>query len=75
VVDALELDRFVLLGVFNSGPAALTYAARHPERIAGLVLWCAYASGETTSAPASSVDTGLDRRLGAVFETGAHAFG
>ncbi|MFL5769498.1 MAG: alpha/beta fold hydrolase [Chloroflexota bacterium] len=36
--DALEFDRFVLVGHSLGGAAALAYAADHPERVAGLVL-------------------------------------
>lgn len=45
VVDALRLQAFALLGGFNSGPAAIAYAVRHPERVSHLVLWSTYASG------------------------------
>jgi len=41
VVQRLGLDRFVLLASGNAGPVAITYAARHPERVSRLVLWCA----------------------------------
>ena len=43
VVDRLGLDRFALFGSFNSGPAAIAYAARHAERVSHLMLWCSYA--------------------------------
>ena len=43
VVDRLGLERFDLLGAVDAGPAAVAYAARHPERIGRLVLWCAWA--------------------------------
>ena len=43
VVDRLGLERFVLLGPFVLGPVAITYAARHPERVSHLLLWCAWA--------------------------------
>jgi class 3 adenylate cyclase len=43
VVDRLGLDRFALFGPTNSGPAAIAYAARHPEQVSHLVLWCTYA--------------------------------
>jgi class 3 adenylate cyclase len=43
VVDRLGLMRFVLLGPQHAGPVAITYAARHPERLSHLILWCAYA--------------------------------
>jgi len=39
VVDALELERFALLGTSEGGPTAIAYAARHPERITRLILY------------------------------------
>lgn len=38
LVEALDLDRFVLCGHSMGGCIAGTYAARHPDRLAGLVL-------------------------------------
>jgi class 3 adenylate cyclase len=43
MADRLGLDRFVLLGALHAGPVAITYAARYPERVSHLVLWCSYA--------------------------------
>jgi len=40
VVQRLGLDRFVLVAPNNAGPLAIAYAARHPERVLRLVLWC-----------------------------------
>ncbi len=45
VVDDLGLDRFPLLGVSQGGPIAISYAARHPERVSHLILLGAYAHG------------------------------
>ncbi len=45
VVTAVGPDPATVLGVFHTGPAAIAYAARHPERISRLVLWCTYAAG------------------------------
>ncbi len=42
VVDRLGLDKFALLGPMHSGPPAIAYAARHPERVSHLLLWCTY---------------------------------
>ncbi|WP_194411008.1 alpha/beta hydrolase [Microbacterium cremeum] len=39
VVDALGLERFPLLGISQGGPIALTYAARHPERVSHVVIF------------------------------------
>jgi pimeloyl-ACP methyl ester carboxylesterase len=38
LVDGLGLDRFVLVGHSMGGTTAYVYAARHPERLAGLVI-------------------------------------
>ncbi|KKK60893.1 hypothetical protein LCGC14_3019810, partial [marine sediment metagenome] len=43
VVDRLELERFALWGNVTMGPVAIAYAARHPERVSHLILWCSYA--------------------------------
>jgi class 3 adenylate cyclase/pimeloyl-ACP methyl ester carboxylesterase len=43
VVDRLELDRFALFGLLHTGPVAIAYAARYPERVSHLILWCTYA--------------------------------
>jgi pimeloyl-ACP methyl ester carboxylesterase len=47
VVDALELERFPLLGISQGGPIAIAYAARHPERVSGLILYGSYARGRS----------------------------
>ena len=43
VTDCLGPDRFALFGVATAGPAAIAYAARRPERISHLLLYCAFA--------------------------------
>jgi pimeloyl-ACP methyl ester carboxylesterase/DNA-binding winged helix-turn-helix (wHTH) protein len=50
VVDAAGLDRFVLLGISQGGPVAITYAARHPERVRGLILYGTFLQGRLTRA-------------------------
>lgn len=45
VVDALDFDQFTLIGSSKGGPTAMTYAARHPERVSRLVLYGTYAQG------------------------------
>jgi DNA-binding winged helix-turn-helix (wHTH) protein/pimeloyl-ACP methyl ester carboxylesterase len=45
VVDALGVERFALLGISQGGAVAVAYAARHPERVSHLILYCAHARG------------------------------
>lgn len=45
VADALGLETFPLLGISQGGPVAMTYAARHPERVSHLILYGTYARG------------------------------
>ncbi|GAG19645.1 unnamed protein product, partial [marine sediment metagenome] len=43
VVDRLGLKRFALFASMTAGPAAIAYAARHPQRLSHLLLWASYA--------------------------------
>jgi pimeloyl-ACP methyl ester carboxylesterase len=45
VIDAAGLERVALLEMSHGGPVAVSYAARHPERITRLVLFATYARG------------------------------
>jgi pimeloyl-ACP methyl ester carboxylesterase/DNA-binding CsgD family transcriptional regulator len=45
VVGAAGLDRFALLGMSGGGPVAISYAARHPERVTRLILYGAATAG------------------------------
>ena len=45
VADALGLERFDLYAGFHSGAPAVAYAARFPERVGHLILFCAYPDG------------------------------
>jgi DNA-binding SARP family transcriptional activator/pimeloyl-ACP methyl ester carboxylesterase len=45
VVDSTELDQFDLHGTAQGAVIAITYAARHPERVRRLVLQSGYALG------------------------------
>ena len=49
VVDRLGLERFALFALLHAGPVAVVYAARHPERVSRLLLWCTYARGSDYS--------------------------
>jgi pimeloyl-ACP methyl ester carboxylesterase/DNA-binding CsgD family transcriptional regulator len=54
VIDAAGLERFALLGMSQSGPVAVAYAARHPERISHLILFATYARGRLMRDPSRS---------------------
>src|SRR3990172_1331140 len=43
VVGRLDLESFALFAPLHCGPVGIAYAARHPERVARLILWFAYA--------------------------------
>ncbi len=43
VVDSLGLENFALFGGLPLGGGAIAYAARHPERVSHLLLWCTWA--------------------------------
>ncbi|MBI2723505.1 MAG: adenylate/guanylate cyclase domain-containing protein [Chloroflexi bacterium] len=48
VVDRLDLQRFALFACFGAAPISIAYAARHPERVSHLVLWCGFSDGSDT---------------------------
>ncbi len=43
VIDAVELPQVALYALSQGGPVAITYAARHPERVSHLVLYGSFA--------------------------------
>ena len=45
VADALGLERFPLLGISQGAAVSVEYAARHPERVSGLILVSGYTTG------------------------------
>lgn len=47
LADHLGYERFSLLGISCGGPIAIAYAARHPERVARIVVYGGFAHGET----------------------------
>lgn len=51
VVGHLGLERFSLLSAAQAGPVAITYAVQSPEKVARLVLWCAWARGSDIRSP------------------------
>ena len=75
VVDRLGVERFALFGFTSSGPAAIAYAARHPERVSHLILWCSYARGaDYLASPQVEALVGLiDKDWELYTETVSHA--
>ena len=74
VLGRLELDRVALLGPLHGGPTAITYAARNPERVSHLVLWCTY-SRAADWAEAAQIQASralIDRDWDTYAETAAH---
>jgi pimeloyl-ACP methyl ester carboxylesterase/DNA-binding CsgD family transcriptional regulator len=51
VLDELELQRVVLMGGSSGGCAAISFAARFPERVERLLLYGAYANGAAIGTP------------------------
>jgi pimeloyl-ACP methyl ester carboxylesterase/DNA-binding CsgD family transcriptional regulator len=51
VIEAAGLERFSLLGMSQSGPVAIAYAARHPARISHLILFATYGRGRLMRDP------------------------
>ena len=74
VADRLRLERFALLAIMEAGPVAISYAARHPERVSHLVLWCSWArASDYARAPGvQAVDALLDKDWEIYLETMAH---
>jgi class 3 adenylate cyclase/pimeloyl-ACP methyl ester carboxylesterase len=60
VVDALDLESFDLTAVTYSTPVAMSYAARHPERLSRLVLIGPFSHGST------ALDTPIGSALRAI---------
>ncbi len=76
VADRLDLGRFALLGYINSGPVAIAYAARHPERVSHLLLWCSSARPSLAASPQTeAVWRLIDTDWQLFTETLAHALG
>jgi pimeloyl-ACP methyl ester carboxylesterase/DNA-binding SARP family transcriptional activator len=60
VVDALGLERFPLLGISQGGAIAITYAARHPDRVTSLVLYGTGVRGRRRKAETDAQHRELD---------------
>ena len=59
VLAHIGLDRFNLLGAADGGLAAVSYAARHPDQVVRLILWCTHAKGSDISSPRIQAWRGL----------------
>ena len=62
VIDAAGWDRFALCGNHSGGPAAIVYAAQHPERVSHLVLANTFAHGADYQESAPSLRVARDMR-------------
>jgi len=76
VVDHIGLERFVLWGLVTSGPVAIAYAVRHPDRVSHLILWSSWArSSDVLRLPQAKGLLALADTDWQLFtETSAHAF-
>jgi pimeloyl-ACP methyl ester carboxylesterase/DNA-binding CsgD family transcriptional regulator len=75
VVSGLAADKVDLIGTYTSGPAAMLYALRHPDRVAHLLLWCTFARGKDYEvSPLVASIRGLLPTWDIYTETGAHSF-
>src|SRR3990172_7082519 len=45
VVGELDAESVAVEGVYNRGGVAIAYAARYPERVSHLILWCPVVDG------------------------------
>ncbi|MCH8843668.1 MAG: hypothetical protein IID61_11935 [SAR324 cluster bacterium] len=59
VIGRLGLETFDLIGAAGAGPVAIALAARRPEQVSRLVLWCAWAASEDISSPRLQAWRGL----------------
>jgi pimeloyl-ACP methyl ester carboxylesterase/DNA-binding CsgD family transcriptional regulator len=76
VLDAAEVDACVLLGFYHSCAEAIAFAARHPARIRGLVLFGGSTRGwELMQGPGTQALLSLiDRDWDTFVESAAHAW-
>lgn len=63
VMDAVECEKAIVVGISEGGPMALLFAATYPQRVAALVLWATFAR----LAWAPDYPQGVDRLQGELF--------
>jgi DNA-binding winged helix-turn-helix (wHTH) protein/alpha-beta hydrolase superfamily lysophospholipase len=56
IVETLQLNRFALLGMSGGAALAISYAARHPERVSKLILYGGYPQGRNKRRSPQSAD-------------------
>ncbi|MFN0180832.1 MAG: alpha/beta fold hydrolase [Gemmatimonadales bacterium] len=67
LLDSLRLPRVAVLGISGGGPSALELAARHPDRVHGLVLVAALSGPKAQPPTPPPAATWGDKILGAEF--------
>lgn len=60
VVDDARLESFSLMAMAQGGPVAISYAARHPERVAKLVFYGSYSGQQSKDATETEMNDTLD---------------
>jgi DNA-binding CsgD family transcriptional regulator/pimeloyl-ACP methyl ester carboxylesterase len=75
LLDWLQLGRVALFAAQAAGPVALAFAARHPDRVSHLVLWCTFARGSDyyRSAHSQALHGMVDKDWALFLQTIAHA--
>jgi pimeloyl-ACP methyl ester carboxylesterase len=70
VVHTVGLERLVVVGLSQGCAPAIEYAARHPDKVAGLILCGGYAQGLGRRASATQTDRELGEALATMVEFG-----
>ncbi|WP_191564733.1 alpha/beta fold hydrolase [Janibacter melonis] len=60
VVDDAGLERFDLLAMAQGGPVAISYTARHPQRVSRLVFYGSYSGQQSKDPTEAAMDDTLD---------------
>ena len=59
MIEAVGLEKFSLFAAANAGPVAIAYAAKFPQKVSNLILWCSWASGSEILSPRIDAWRGL----------------
>ncbi|MDQ1540575.1 MAG: hypothetical protein QOH29_1301 [Actinomycetota bacterium] len=68
VADAAGVERFALMAMAQGGPVAISYVARHPERVSRLLFYGSYSS--VSSVALSDDDRDLEDAFGQMIKVG-----